>query len=106
MKNVKNTIKMLLAMNMLIFIACNSGFYGKYKGEVPMGLSTIAIEFKSNGKAQITGGAMGRTSITEVDFKKEGDQVKLIIGDQNQIFTIDNEGCLNGMGAKLCKVKE
>ncbi len=95
----------VLAAVAVIFSSCGGGLSGKYKGEGPMGISTIEIEFKSNGKALVTGGGMGMSSTQEIDYEKDGDQVKLIVGGQNQILTIDKDGCLDGMSTKLCKEK-
>lgn len=88
---------------MLLVSSCGGGLNGKYKGEGPMGISTMEIEFKGGGKALLTGGAIGMTSTQELKYEKDGDQVKLIVGEQIQVLTIDKEGCLNGMGTKLCK---
>lgn len=104
MKNFErffNLVVMVICFSAIV--SCSSGLSGKYKGKGAMGFVDIELEFKSNGKVLLKSGAMGESSTQEIDYEKNGDQVKLIVGGQNQILTIDKDGCLDGMGAKLCK---
>lgn len=99
----KSFLLYVSAVVALLLSSCGGGLSGKYKGEGPMGISTMEIEFKSNGKALLTSGGMGMSATQEFDYEKDGNQVKLIVGGQNQILTIDKDGCLDGIGTKLCK---
>jgi hypothetical protein len=95
MKTLKLSFLLLLTV---LLASCGSHMSGTYVNSGGLGGK---ITFVSGSKAQIE--MMGAT--TECTYEKEGNQVKLINGDKNQILTIDKNGCLDGgeMMGKYCK---
>lgn len=87
-----------------VLFSCSSGLSGTYKGTTAMGMVDIEIKFVSSSKAQITGGGMGMSSTSEVEYEKNGNEVKFIANGKNDIYTIDEKGCLTSGETKLCKV--
>ena len=69
--------------------ACGSHMSGTYVNSDAMGGK---MTFVSGSKVQVE--ILG--TITECSYEKNGDQVKLINGDKNQILTIDKDGCSTG----------
>lgn len=85
-----------LSVSILVLSACSGGLSGKYIG------NRIEMEFISSSKAMVT--VLSNTF--EVEYEKDGDRIKLKSTNpsvDNQILTIDEQGCLNGAGDKLCK---
>ena len=94
MKNLIRFYVFILSASLLS--SCNSGLSGKYIG------NRIEVEFTSSSKAMVT--VMRNTF--EVEYEKDGKRIKLKSTNpsvDNQILTIDEQGCLNGAGDKLCK---
>lgn len=102
MKTLKNG---LLALTIGLLFGCGSGLSGTYKGTGAMGLVDIEIKFTSSSKAQVTGGGMGMSSTSEIEYEKNGNEVKLMANGKNDIYTIDENGCLTSGDVKLCKVE-
>ncbi len=92
----------LLFSLLIITTGCDSGLSGTYTAEGNSSFRIKSIIFKSGSKAEIT--MMGITK--EISYEMEGNKVKLK-GEDNSItvFTIDENGCLDGgeMLGKLCK---
>ncbi|RZL44877.1 MAG: hypothetical protein EOP00_18775 [Pedobacter sp.] len=101
MKTLKNV---LIALTLSAVFGCGGGLNGTYKGTGAMGMVDIQIKFISSSKAQITGGSMGMSSTSEVEYEKSGNEVKFIANGKNDIYTLDDNGCLTSGETKLCKV--
>ncbi len=92
----------VLESSLLLASCGGGGLSGTYiqSGGMSSMLGQAKMTFSGN-KVQLE--MMGST--TECKYEKEGDKIKLINGDKNQILTIDKNGCLDGgdiMG-KFCK---
>jgi hypothetical protein len=96
---MKTTKTILTGLTMSLLMSCGGGLNGVYKGKTAYGLADIEIKFISSSKAQFT--ANGSTS--EVAYEKDGDEVKFIVGEKNDIFKIDENNCLVNGKTKLCK---
>lgn len=86
----------ILSFSVSLISACSGGLSGKYIG------NRIEMEFVSGSKVIVT---VLRNTF-EVEYEKDGDRIKLKSTNpsvDNQILTIDEQGCLNGAGDKLCK---
>jgi hypothetical protein len=93
------TLRLCILLLSVAFLAsCGGHLSGTYVNSGGIGGK---LHFISGGKVQVE--QMGTT--IECTYEKNGDQVKLISGEKNQILTIDKNGCLDGgeiMG-KFCK---
>ncbi len=96
------TLKLSLLALLTVFMAsCGGHLSGTYVQSRGTGALTDSKMIFSGSKVQIV--MMG--TATECKYEKDGDQIKIINGDKNQIITIDKDGCLDGgeiMG-KFCK---
>jgi hypothetical protein len=89
----------LVLLASVILSGCGSGVSGTYTSD---GDGMIEkMEFKSGGKVEIT--AMGQTK--EGTYEVENKKVKVTIGGETNILTINDKGCLDGGGfiGTLCK---
>jgi hypothetical protein len=78
-----------------------SGTYVPQGGGVGNGLAMEKIEFLSGTEVNLT--MMGQT--IRADYKIDGEQVLFIVNGQQQVFNIDDSGCLDGgaVWGKFCK---
>ncbi|GAA3972946.1 hypothetical protein [Mucilaginibacter dorajii] len=102
---MKTSIGSIILLSAALLAGCRGGLSGTYKqtGGLMAGMASGKMTFVSGNKVDIE--INGVTS--ECTYEKDGDQVKLISGDRNQVLAIDKEGCLDGgeiMG-KFCKEK-
>lgn len=95
----------LLALLLTLFLSgCDSGLNGTYTpdGNSPYGNMISSLTFKPGGKVEVT--TLGMTQ--EVSYEREGMKVKVTTdGNTSTIFTIDENGCLDGgqLIGKFCK---
>lgn len=101
---MKTLKRVSIVLAIVLLFGCGGGLSGTYKGTGAMGMVDIEIKFTSSSKAQITGGGMGMSSISEVEYEKSGNEVKFMANGKNDIYTIDENGCLTSGETKLCKV--
>lgn len=101
---MKTLKRVSIALTIVLLFGCGGSLSGTYKGTGAMGMVDIEIKFVSSSKAQITGGSMGMSSTSEIEYEKNGDEVKFIANGKNDIYTIDEKGCLTSGETKLCKV--
>jgi hypothetical protein len=83
---------------------CSHGLSGTYLpkgGGVGNGLVMDKLDFVSGDSVDIT--IMSQT--VRVNYKIDGKQVLLSVNGQQQVFTLDDDGCLDGgaMFGKFCK---
>jgi len=103
MKSLKLSI---IATFVTIWLAgCSNGLSGTYKqsGGLMSGMMSGELKFTSGSKVLVTINGIS----SECTYEKNGDMLKLITGDKNQVMTIDKDGCIDGgeiMG-KFCKEK-
>jgi len=80
-----------------------SGTYVPKKGQTGLAREAIIdrIEFVSSDSADIT--VLGQ--IRRLSYKLEGKKVIMTFGNESNVFTINDDGCLDGgqMIGKLCK---
>ncbi len=79
-------------MSLLLFGCFGNGLSGTYMGQ--NGAFLEKMTFISKDKVELT--FMGATS--EASYIKEGDKVKINNAGENQILTINDDGCLDGGG--------
>ena len=93
------TLHATLLVALLGCAGCNSGVQGKYLGGDEGFFESL--DFKSDGKVEIT--FMG--SAREGTYVVEDSKVKVTAGGDTQIFTIRDDGCLDGGGlvGSYCK---
>lgn len=103
MKTSKGIIWLTMSFLVLTITACGGGLSGVYKANAPMGMGSVELHFISGKKVQITGNVIGRSSTDEFEYEKDGKQIKIKNGNQVQILTVADDGCLEGMGTKFCK---
>lgn len=98
--SVRATTRLAVAILAGLLAACGSGIDGTYLSEGDGFFESLT--FKSGGKVEIT--FMGMTK--EGDYELEGGKkVKITMGGDTQILTIDDKGCLDGGGliGRYCK---
>lgn len=83
----------------LLLAACGNSLSGKYEGGDHGFLDSL--NFTSGDKVELT--FMGMTK--EGTYSRDGKKVKITNGNDTQILTIDDNGCLDGGGmlGKYCK---
>ena len=83
----------------LFITSCGGGLSGIYSGNG--GAFFDKLNFTSGSKVEIY--FMGASK--EGSYEKSGNKVKITIAGENQLFTIDDKGCLDGGGqiGKYCK---
>jgi hypothetical protein len=95
----------LIAIACLILVGCGgsslSGTYLPKGGGLGNGLAMQKLEF-------ISGDAVNLTMLEQTiraTYKVDGKQLLLIVNGQQEVFTIDDDGCLDGGGVfgKFCK---
>lgn len=90
--------KILLIAACLLLTACGQRLDGTYTDE--MGITQYT--FKSGDKVYVN--VMGNE--TELDYSIEDDKVKIVGPQGNMVFTLNEDGSLQGpMGMKLSKKK-
>jgi hypothetical protein len=94
----------LAALAAVILVACSHSLSGTYLpkgGGIGNGIALQKLEFLNSTEVNLT---MLEQTI-RANYKVEGKQVLLIISGQQQVFTIDDDGCLDGGGmfGKFCK---
>jgi len=88
-------IKSLLTITVLSFtLAFLSGCGGSLSGtyEAQSNAFFDKLNFISSDKVEVTG--YGNTK--EATYRKEGNKVVISASGENQVFTLDEKGCLNG----------
>lgn len=98
------TVAFFATLLLLALTGCERGLSGTYTpdGNSLYGEMISSLTFKPGGKVEVT--AMGTTQ--EVMYEVEGKKVKIMgEGKSATIFTIDENGCLDGgkMIGKFCK---
>ncbi len=89
-----------LTLGLSLFItSCGGGLSGTYSGNGEAFFEKL--NFKSGSKVDIY--FMGVSK--EATYEKSGNKVKITMAGENQLFTIDDKGCLDGEGqiGKYCK---
>jgi hypothetical protein len=88
-----------IALASLSVAGCGSSVSGTYSSNGNGFFEQL--EFKSGAKVEVTFMGMTKEGTYEIEDKK----VKVTVGGDNQIFTIDDEDCLVGGGliGKYCK---
>ena len=83
----------------VLLAGCGSKVDGTYSGSAESFFERLTL--KSGGKADVT--FMGMTK--EGEYTVDGKQVKITVGGENQLFTVDDKGCLDGGGiiGRYCK---
>jgi hypothetical protein len=91
-------ISLTLGLSFFI-ISCGGGLSGTYSGNGEAFFDKL--NFTSGSKVEIY--FMGASK--EALYEKSGNKVKITIAGENQLFTIDEKGCLDGGGqiGKYCK---
>jgi hypothetical protein len=105
MNNFKSYTAILFVILLMLALAgCDSALSGTYTsdGSAPFGNVIKSMTFKPGGRVEVL--AMGVTR--ELPYEREGKKIK-ITDERNvaTIFTIDDNGCLDGgeMIGKFCK---
>jgi hypothetical protein len=89
-----------LALSLILFLSsCGGGLSGTYAGTDNAFFEKL--NFTSGSKVEVY--FLG--SSKEGSYEKNGNKVKITIAGENQLFTIDDKGCLDGGGqvGKYCK---
>ena len=89
-----------LTLGLGLFItSCDGGLSGTYSGNGEAFFEKL--NFTSGSKVDIY--FMGASK--EASYEKSGNQVKITMAEENQLFTIDDKGCLDGgpQIGKYCK---
>ena len=99
---MRRTILALVAC--VALFACShslSGTYVPQGGGVGNGLALQKIEFLNGTEVNLT--MLEQT--VRANYKIDGKQVLFIVNGQQQVFNIDDQGCLDGgaMWGKFCK---
>jgi hypothetical protein len=81
-----------IAVASILLTACGSGMQGTYKSH--KGAFFDKLTFNSGGKLEITFMGMTKDGSYVVDDRK----VRITVGNDNQVFTLDDKGCLVGGG--------
>ncbi len=80
----------IFAVSTLLLSACSNSPSGEYVGEPGSFLDKIV--FKSGDKVEVVKGGSTRVGTYQVD----GKQVIVVIGNDQEMMTIDDKGCLGG----------
>ena len=81
-----------ISLSLLLFGCTDDGLHGTYVGQ--KGSFLEKMTFVSSNKVELT--FFGST--TEATYTKEDNKVKIDNAGENQIFTISDNGCLEGGG--------
>lgn len=82
----------------LILTACSRSLDGTYSNGM------IDFKFESGGKAYMSSSFMGvRGAEMEVQYEVDGDKVKIIMPQGNQILRLQKDGTLSGPGGAYTK---
>ena len=94
----------VVALACLALVGCGKSLSGTYLpkgGGLGNGLVMEKLEFSSGDVVTVS--MMAQT--IRGSYKIDGKQVLITLSGQQQVFTIDNDGCLDGGGVfgKFCK---
>ena len=94
----------LAGLACIALVACSHGLSGTYLpkgGGVGNGLVMSKLEFVSGDTVNLT----MMEQIIRTNYKVDGKQVLIGVNGQQQVFNIDDAGCLDGgnMFGKFCK---
>lgn len=95
---MKPSTLIFLSLCLAVVIGCNR-MKGTYAGNDRAHFDKIVFTSKHKVELVFLG------SVTEAEYEKEGDRIKINTAMGTQVLSIDNEGCLDGgfiMG-KYCK---
>jgi hypothetical protein len=93
MKNKMTPLNLLATGILVLFTVALAGCGGKVQGNTYAGNGGIVqVEFKSGGKAFVSTGPVS----TPCTYTEEGKTVTLICEGDKTVFTIDDDGALNG----------
>jgi hypothetical protein len=94
MKKIEfSTSKLLVLGVLLIWSALLTGCGGKVEGNTYSGNGgVVQVEFKSGGKAYVSTGPVS----TPCTYTESGKTVTLVCEGDKTVFTVDDDGALNG----------
>jgi hypothetical protein len=92
----KNKLGAWTQISLVVLVGCGiylSGCGGKVEGNTYTGNGgVVTIEFKSGGKAYVSTGPVS----TPCTYEESGKTVTLICEGDKTVFTVDDDGALNG----------
>ena len=95
--SLKAVGKLVVSTAVLLLSACSSGLNGIYTDEQEV----VEMKFESGGKVYMSTIGME----TELEYKIDGDKVKIIMPQGNWILRMQDDGTLNGPMGVLSKKK-